>query len=151
MSRAVNLLEISEDTLQLLRQNPATSIADHNLDCNVPLSARSIQFVEYMCCDCDGTLRGVLDSICSEVGDSGFDLSCIPNHVFWGISVVNFELQPAPDSLQPRRELARHSGFISLARTDRHELPRGGSYANRMARGMPFPCQLQVSSNPTEG
>jgi hypothetical protein len=106
MSRRVDLLELSEDALQLLGRNPTTSIADHDLNRDVPFSAKSIRFVKYVCRHRDGPLCGVLDGICSEVGDGGLDLPRVPNDVSRDISRVDFEFQFAPDCLQPGQELA---------------------------------------------
>jgi hypothetical protein len=150
VSRGVDLLEFSEDALQLLGRNPTTSIADNNLDCNVSFSAKSIRFVKYVCCHCDGPLRSILDSICSEVGDGSFDLLASPMTYFGVFPGSTLNSNFAPDRLQPRRELARPSTFVSFTRTDRHKSPHGGCYENRTVRGMPFPCQLPVSSSPTK-
>jgi len=143
VSRGADLLEFSEGDLWLLGWIPTTGIANNTLDCSVSFSVEVTQFVEYGRCHCDGSARSILESIYSEVGDAGFDLPCISSR-------VHVEPQLAAGRLQPRRALARPSAFVSSVRPEKHKSPHKGRCENRMVRGMPLPCQLLISSNPTK-
>jgi len=136
LSRGADLLEISGDGLWLLGRIHTTN----TFNCRASFSAETIRFVEYGCCHCDGSARSILESIYSEVGDASFNLLCISSR-------VHVEPQLALVRLQPRRALARASD--SFVRTEKHKLPHEGCRENRMVRGMPLPCQLLISSNPT--
>jgi len=145
VSRGVDLLEFSEDALQLLWRSLTTNIADDNLDCGVSFSAGSIRFVEYVLSLTDP--RAVyLTSFEVRIETAVLAFLGSPMTYAGGVSRVHVELQLAPDRFQPRRSIARPSAFVSFVRTDRHKSPHEGCYGNRTVRGMPFPCQPPVKS-----
>ena len=107
MNRAVNLLETLEDVLQLLRRNPATSIADHYLDCKVLLSAKSSRFVEYVRCDCDGTCAAYLTAFAVRLDTAAL--------IFLASPITYFGVSPwSTLNSNPRRTACKGSVFNGL-------------------------------------
>jgi hypothetical protein len=114
-----------------LGRDPTTSIADKNLDCNVPFSAESIRIVKYVCCHLDGSVRSILDRIGSEVG--GGSLTFLASTMtYLGVfpgPTWNSNSRRTASSLGEQR-ISKAQGVRIIVRTEKHKSPHEGFCEN---------------------